>query len=118
LADEVQRGPGATVDFTRVAPFAWDRLYVFGPYTPPEQIHASLGFHWGGVEGTSIQESDGVNLVVFVKDGQVVHWFEHPRHRGELEAVADPRGYAREEAQFQVCLVGAEQRLALAKPAK
>ena len=52
-------GPGTTVDFAEVAPFAWDRVYFFGPYTPRERIHTSLGFHWPGVESTTIEWDDG-----------------------------------------------------------
>lgn len=54
LLEQVQHGPGTIVDFTEVAPFAWERLYVFGPYTSHQRIHDSLGFHWPGVSGTTI----------------------------------------------------------------
>lgn len=115
LSEQVRRGPGTTVDFAEVAPFAWDRLYVFGPYTPHQHIHETLGFPWPGVSGTTIEYSDGVNLVVFVRSGQVVYWFEYPRSQGELLELTSPQGFSHEEACFQVSLVGAEQRLALVK---
>lgn len=115
LSEQVRRGPGTTVDFAEVAPFAWDRLYVFGPYTPHQRIHDSLGFRWPGIRATTIEYSEGVNLVVFVRSGEVVYWFEHPRNQGELLELARPQGYSREEARFQVCFVDGEQRLALAK---
>jgi hypothetical protein len=115
LSKQIQRGAGATVDFAEVAPFAWERVYVFGPYTSHDQIHTSLGFHWAEVGRTTIESNEGVNLVVFVHDGKVVHWFEHPRHE-ELEGLADSDGYAREHSKFLVYRVGPEQRLALAPP--
>jgi hypothetical protein len=111
----MRRGAGATVHFAEVAPFAWDRVYFFGPYTPHDRIHASLGLHWDGAQRTSIEWNDGVNLVVFVRGAAVVYWFEHPRHE-ELEALARPNGYTRQQARFVVRRVGAEQRLALAPP--
>ena len=67
LSEQMRRGPGTTVDFAKVARFAWDRVHVFGPYTRHTDIHARLGFHWGGVERTTIEWNDGVNLVVFVR---------------------------------------------------
>jgi len=113
----MQRGQGTTVDFAEVAPFAWDRVYVFGPYTPHDRIHSSLGFRWVGVTSTTIEWNEGVNLVVFVRGAEVAHWFEHPRTE-ELETIADPKGYARQQARFTVHRVGVEQRLALASPTK
>ncbi len=98
----------------RVAPFAWDRVYIFGPYTPHDHIHASLGFHWSEVGRTTVECNEGVNLVVFVRNGKAMHWFEHARQE-ELADLAQPEGYAREQAKFRVCRVGTEQRLALVK---
>jgi hypothetical protein len=108
----MQRGPGSVVDFAEIAPFAWDRVYVFHPYTPHKHIHRTLGFNWSGVARTTIEYSEGVNLVVFVSGEKVVHWFEHPRWE-ELAELADSKGYAREHARFRVCRVGVDERLAL-----
>ncbi len=118
LFEQVQRGPGTTVDFNEIAPFAWDRVYIFGPYTPHQRIHDSLGFHWPDVSATTIEYSDVVCLVVFVQSGQVVDWFEHTLNRGDLMQLTNPQGYSREEARFQITLVGAEQRPALVKHQK
>jgi hypothetical protein len=113
LSEQMQRGPGTTVDFAEIAPFAWERVYLFGPYTSHEHIQETLGFDWPAVRRTTVQGGKSVNLVVFVRDGAVVHWFEHSRREG-LEGLVDPRGYAREEARFPVC--GQDQRLALDRP--
>ena len=64
LAERAQLGAGTVVDFADVAPFAWDRVYIFGPYTSPEHIDACLGFHWPAVSRSSINSSKGRNLVV------------------------------------------------------
>jgi hypothetical protein len=114
LSAQMRRGPGATVDFTEVAPFAWERIHFFAPYTPHDQIHGSLGFAWEGVERTTIHWNEGVNLVVFVRGAKVVYWFEHTRHE-ELAELAGPHGYPREQARFTV-YVATEGRLALAPP--
>jgi hypothetical protein len=105
----VQRGPGAVIDFAEVAPFPWDRLYIFGPYTSPEHVHKCLGFGWPEYRWASIRDSDGVNLVVFVRDRKVVHWFEFPRKNGELGYLDDPKGYTREEARFRVQREGTDR---------
>jgi len=114
LSRQIQRGPGTTIDFAEVAPFAWDRVYVFGPYTPPAQIHTSLGFQWDGISRTSIELNDGVNLVVFVRGTEVVYWLEHSR-KEELGWLANSGGYAREQARFSVSQDGPGERLALTR---
>ena len=108
-------GRGQRLISRRSRPFAWDRVHVFGPYTRHTDIHARLGFHWGGVERTTIEWNDGVNLVVFVRGAQVAYWFEHAPYE-ELGELADAKGYARDQARFMVCRAGAEQRLALVPP--
>jgi hypothetical protein len=113
LTEQIRRGPGAIVDFTEVAPFPWDRLYVFGPYTSSEQINQCLGFRWQPLWPTSFQDSKGVNLVVFVYGKKVVHWFEFPRGCGELGYLADCKGYARAEARFLVQQDGEDERSVL-----
>ena len=114
LAAEVRRGPGTVVDLAQVAPFAWDRVFVFTPYTPKAQIELCLGFPWDGAKRSNIESSKGNNLVVFVLDGAVVCWFDHSRADGELGDLADPKGYTRAEAKFAVSLDGG-QRLVLSK---
>src|SRR5262245_19606767 len=80
LWEQVQRGPGTAVDLSQLTPFDWDRVYLFGPYTPSEKIHECVGFTWSQLGSFVPGYSEGWCLAVFVKDGRgVVHWFEHPR---------------------------------------
>jgi len=99
---QVEGDPAGVVDFTRVGPSDWERVYFFHPYTPPEYVQQSLGFRWPDVNQTSIASNDGVNLVVFVRDERVVGWFEHPRNRGDLMGLATAAGFPRDRAQFRV----------------
>ena len=89
---------------TQLGPADWDRLFIFHPYTPDTSIHEALGYRWPDAERTSIGWNDGVNLVVFMKDGRVAGWFEHPRYRGDLMYMASVDGYPREKARFAVLL--------------
>jgi hypothetical protein len=99
---QVEGDPAGVVDFARVGPSDWERVYFFHPYTPPEYIQRSLGFRWPDVDQTSIASNDGVNLVVFVRDERVVGWFEHARNRGDLKELATAAGFPRDRAQFRV----------------
>ena len=114
FAEEIRKGPGTVVDLARVAPFAWDRVFVFRPYTPSGQIDTCLGFHWNGARWSAIDSCKGVNLVVFARDAAVVCWFDYPRVDGDLIGLAGPKGFARDEAKFHVTLDN-DRRLLLLK---
>jgi hypothetical protein len=67
------------VTMSSITDFQWDTLFVFGPYTPVDAIHAKLGYKWPEAEKTHIDSSDTFNLLVFVKNGKVVRYFNFPR---------------------------------------
>ncbi len=90
-----------TFDFAAHTTVPWDRMYVFGPYTSRDRVEQVLGFAWRGYQQTSIEGFDGVCLVVFVRDGSVVHWYEQPRHI-ELGLLANDTGYTPAEARFRI----------------
>jgi hypothetical protein len=113
LAAQINHGVGTIVDLAELAPFDWDRVFFFGPYTPEAWIHKSLGFPWNGTNLTSIEYDDCINLVVFVRGGEVVEWFEHSRGSGDLVELANSTGYARQEARSRVSKAG--DRLVLTK---
>lgn len=64
----------------RVTPFLWDKLYIFSPYTTSEVINKTLKLKWDKIECSSIASNDSINLLVFLKDGKVVNYLEHPRN--------------------------------------
>jgi hypothetical protein len=116
LAEKVLGGPGTTIDFAEIAPFAWDRVYFFRHYTSHQSINDSLGFDWPDVSNTTIDLCKGTSLVVFVKGGEVEHWFEHPRNHGELLDLANGSGYSRDEARFVVgVMAGTKDRMTVCK---
>jgi len=93
---------GATsFDFADDPAFKWDRMYVFGCYSNRASVERALGFQWPDYTNTTIESSDSVVLVVFVKSEQVVAWYEQPQSI-ELGWLANDKGYSRSEAQFRV----------------
>lgn len=95
---------GATsFDFAAADPtFSWDRMHVFGPYSGQADVEKELGFRWSDYGRTTIGSSDGVVLLVFVRDGKVVYWYEHPRDAGDLAPLDNDQGYTRTEAKFAI----------------
>jgi len=92
----------ATIDFRDLTDFDWDKVFVFGPYTSPGTIQSDLGYEWPEATRTNIQESDGIALVVFVRDGRVTEHFSVPRSIADFTDLDRKHVFPREEAVFAV----------------
>lgn len=90
------------VDLAQLAPFRWERLYLFGPYTPARVVTDSLGHPWPGAEASGIAQLDTANLMVFTAGDEVVAATMHPRRYGDFTSDLLGRGYAPSEAVFRV----------------
>ncbi len=87
----------APVNLALVGPSSWERVCVLGPYTNNERAKHVLGFEWDARGKTSIAGNDGINVLVFVKDNEVIAYTEHPRNQGDFSKLK-PRCLAREHA--------------------
>ncbi|HWJ21936.1 MAG TPA: hypothetical protein VNS52_06240 [Gemmatimonadaceae bacterium] len=106
LAEQVERGVGTSVNLADLAPFRWDRMYVFGPGTPIETVRDSVGAPWPGLARYGRATPDTVSLLVFVAERQVLAAAAHPRRRGDFAPARTGRGYAPSEAIFRVDSAG------------
>ncbi|HET7458102.1 MAG TPA: hypothetical protein VFJ74_10655 [Gemmatimonadaceae bacterium] len=103
LAEQVERGPGTSVNLADLSPFRWDRMYLFGPRTPATTVRDSVHVAWpGAAHVVGAATPDSVNLLVFVGGGQVLAVAAHPRRRGDFVPARVGRGYAPAEALFVV----------------
>jgi hypothetical protein len=84
-----------------VTPFAWDKLYVFTPYTSGAEIKKCLGFNWEEVGENGVQ-SDSINLMVFVKDSKAIEHLEYPRPKGDFAEIKNCQNFTPETAVFTV----------------
>jgi hypothetical protein len=103
LANEIERAAaeGDAADFSRVAGFDWDRMYVVEPYTNAASVEKQLGFPWAAVEHTAAYGQDAFALIVFVRGNRVVRWVDFPRGSGDPLTL--PRaGIPRSDARFGV----------------
>ena len=57
------------MNLTTFTPFEWDKVYSFAPYLSKEAIYEIIGYKWDNISETV---SEGMNQIVFVKDGKVV----------------------------------------------
>ena len=102
IAERVASDDGRPIDLTELADFDWDRVYCFDCYSGQGEIEKRLGFKWPGLGGSEIEMSEGVTLIVFVKDGRVVRSFDQPRNAGDFGGIDNPGGLSRSEARFVV----------------
>jgi len=102
LDDAISRhknGETPVIDFSSIkTTFMWDRLYVFEPYTQDSEIDDILGKTWNDHEScyTGVSYYDGIMLLVFTKNGQVVQCLDYGIY------FADPEKYefAIDQARF------------------
>src|SRR3954470_20458099 len=66
-----------TVSLREVAPFEWDRVLLVQAGTPRAQISKRLGREWTGIDTV-----DGGDLLIFLRDDEVVRFADY---RGNLQ---------------------------------
>jgi hypothetical protein len=66
-----------TVSLREVAPFEWDRVLLVQAGTPRAQISKRLGREWTGIDSV-----DGGDLLIFLRDDEVVRFADY---RGNLQ---------------------------------
>jgi hypothetical protein len=87
-----------SVVLREVAPFPWDTVFVFAPYTPSTQVNRALGFSWSGSD--RIEGADAFVLLVFVANGRVSRFVEQPRKPADLVGCDRPGIFTRSNAVF------------------
>lgn len=101
-------GTGDTVDLARLVPFAWSRVYVFAPSTPPETIDRTLGLSWLEAPAADpAPASPGTALLVFVRTGlarrDVVREVRYQAANVHLDCLMGS-SFPRSAARFQVAM--------------
>lgn len=77
------------VDMTKLAKFKWDELFTFDPYTPMIDVCKRLALSEDDCRQHIKAESDddGVMLIVFRKNGKIVHSEMHFLWHGDFTPV-------------------------------
>ncbi|RNB81122.1 hypothetical protein EDM56_25685 [Brevibacillus fluminis] len=97
------KNPQATVvNLAAITDFSWDRVYLFGPYSPPSYIYRQIGYHWYNDVVNHIQYLDDHSLLVFVQKGKVVEYLENPLGIGGMYWDTDRFMFERDDSKFLV----------------
>jgi hypothetical protein len=92
----------STLNISAVTDFQWDKLFIFGPYTPLEKIYMQLGYKWTEAEKTHIDSSDTFYTIVFVKNGKVIRYYNLSRTIGDFQSIDVHNMFTPENAEFEV----------------
>ena len=99
IARQFQLSGGLSVNLALAVARPWEEVCVLAPYSDNITASNTLGFDWNAESKTSIQFNDGIALLVFVKDGDVLEYVEHPRADGDFSRLGG-KCFAREESMF------------------
>lgn len=97
IAVQFEASKTAPIDLSVVGPASWERICVLSPYTTNQTAEQVLGFRWDAESKTSIAGSEGINVLIFVQNQQVVAYTEHPRTKGDFSKL-QPRCLPRSQA--------------------
>ncbi|HEY2604369.1 MAG TPA: hypothetical protein VGI67_22620 [Thermoleophilaceae bacterium] len=82
------------VDMAKVAPFRWERVYVFANEAS-DDIKRRLGFDWTGAPETVPRSGQHESLLAFVRGGQVAGSAFFSDAIGHLDCLTAEGGYPR-----------------------
>ncbi len=95
-----EQGSTFTINLSDLNLIAWDKLYVFPPYSSGSTIDLALGTIWFDSRLTSIEFDEGITLLVFTHKGEVVQHLEFPRFLGDFSMAGNRVGYNKIDAKF------------------
>jgi len=102
IAASVSAGAGTRLVLADHAGFAWERVCIFGPYTPDTDVDRISGIHEAASRAFDIRENDGIDVLMFISRQQVVASVAHPRRGADFGPEVVGKCYPRQSAVFSV----------------
>lgn len=99
IARQFHLSGDGSVNLAMAVPRPWEEVCVLAPYADNITASNTLGFDWNAESKTSIRTDDGIAVLIFVKDGDVLDYVEHPRADGDFSRLGG-KCFAREESRF------------------
>lgn len=103
IKQEIRNRQQTTVTLAKLTRFSWDELIVFGPYTPNDEICRRLQLDDLACKVADLPEplDDGLSLLVFRRNGKIVHREIHLGYHGTFR-VDDRISFTPRDAIFTV----------------
>ena len=102
IATSVEKGPGTRLVLAEHTGFPWDRVCILGPYTPDDKVDSLTGVRGAAGQARDIRSNDGINVLMFVREGRIAASVAHARNRGDFGPEVVGKCYSREEANFSI----------------
>lgn len=99
IAAEFSASGDKGVDLASAVPGKWDRVCILGPYSSNAAAAETLGFTWPAETLTSIEDNEGISLLIFVQGESVIDYVEHRRDLGDFTNLTG-RCFPRTSAKF------------------
>ena len=100
ISNQFKASGKTSIDLQEAVPTQWEKVCVFGPYSDNEEIEQVVGFKWPAESRTNIKDSDGISLLLFVREKSVIEYVEQPRDEGDF-ARLDGRCFNSSTARFK-----------------
>lgn len=75
---------GKSINLAEAVAGPWEKVCILGPYVNNDTAKTTLGFEWDVEAKTSITSNEGISLLLFLRDGKVIEYAEHPRNQGDF----------------------------------
>ena len=98
----VEKGPGTRLVLAEHTGFPWDRVCILGPYTSDDTVDSLTGVQGAAGQAHGIRSSDGINVLMFVREDRIAASVAHARNRGDFGPELVGKCYSREQANFSV----------------
>lgn len=99
IARNFKATEGKTVNLAAAVPGNWERVCILGPYSDNTAAKRALGFDWNIERKTTIQNNEGISLLLFLQGQSVLQYAEHPRSAGDFTNLSG-RCFGRDAAVF------------------
>ena len=92
-----------SVKLTQIARFDWDRVVILTPYADRQMAEHGLGFSWPGYSWhENALESEGYDVLIFVKGKEIARVIDHPRNNGDFSDNLSGKSLTRNDASFAI----------------
>ena len=88
IAAQFDASPSAPANLALVGPSSWTHVCILEPYSTNEAAERTLGFKWDIKQRSTIGDNDGINLLVFIRNQEVVAFTEHRRDKGDFQKLS------------------------------
>lgn len=102
IAATVEKGPGTRLVLAEHAGFPWDKVCILGPYTPDDKVDSLTGIQGAAGQAYDIRSNDGINVLMFVREGRIASSVAHGRNQGDFGPEVVGQCYSREQANFSI----------------